>query len=60
MYPHAVRRELQQNPASVCKRAALAAGEGSFCEAVLLPFLRAQEASYENRLQCERVKFRIF
>jgi hypothetical protein len=56
----ALRRELQQNPATVCERAARAVGEGSFCEAVLLPFLRAQEASDENRLQCERVKFRIF
>jgi hypothetical protein len=60
MYPHALRRELQQNPATVCERAARAVGEGSFCEAVLLPFLRAKEASDENRLQCERVKFRIF
>jgi hypothetical protein len=60
MYPHAVCRDLQQNPTIVCEEAARAVGERSFCEAVLLPFLRAQEASHENRLQCERVRFRIF
>jgi hypothetical protein len=60
MYPEAVRRDVRQNPATVCRAAARSAGEESFCKAILLPILRAQQASLENRLQCERVRFRIF
>jgi hypothetical protein len=60
MYPHAVRRKLQDEPTTVCQEAARALGESSFCEAVLLPFLQAQEGSTENRHQCEWVGLRIF
>jgi hypothetical protein len=54
-YPHAVRRQLNQEPTAICQAAAQAAGETEFFEKVLLPNLQAQERDEENRLHCQSV-----
>jgi hypothetical protein len=59
-YPHAVRRELKQEPTAICQAAAQAANETEFFEKVLLPHLRAQQKSEENRLCCQSVRVHIF
>jgi hypothetical protein len=60
MYPHALRRDCKQEPSDICRAAAAAAGEVDFLDRRLLPFLRDQEASAENRLMCQIVTFDIF
>jgi len=54
-YPHAVRRELNQEPTAICRAAAQAANETEFFETKLLPHLNDQEKSEENRLHCQFV-----
>jgi hypothetical protein len=60
MYPHAIRRDQQQDPAEVCIQAALAAGEEQFLDSTLLPFLSSREASRENQLFSQNVICSIF
>ena len=60
MYPHAFRRDCKGEPEDICRAAATAAGELDFLDRHLLPFLRDQEASAENRLMCQIVTFDIF
>jgi hypothetical protein len=60
LYPHAARRDYQYDPAVVCRLAAAAAHEESFCEAELIPKLDDQQASALNRQFCQRVKAPIF
>jgi hypothetical protein len=57
MYPHAFRRDCKGEPEDICRAAATAAGELDFLDRHLLPFLRDQEASAENRSMCQRVTF---
>ena len=59
-YPHAVRRELNQEPTAICRAAAQAANEMEFFERKLLPHLDAQEKSEANRLHCQSVSVHIF
>jgi hypothetical protein len=60
MFPHAVRVVGQGEPIDICRAAALEAGEQSFFETVLVPFLRDQSNSNQNIIQCQRVKFLSF
>jgi hypothetical protein len=60
LYPHALRRDCKQEPSDICRAAATAAGELDFLDQHLLPFLRRQEASAENRSMCQRVTFDNF
>jgi hypothetical protein len=59
-YPHAVRRELNQEPTAICQAAGQAATETEFFEKILVPHLRAQEKSEANRLHCQSVSVHIF
>jgi len=59
-YPHAVRRELNQEPTAICQAAAQAANETEFFEKKLLHHLQAQERDEENRLHCQSVSVHIF
>jgi hypothetical protein len=60
MYPHAIRRDQLQDPATVCAHVAMAAGEEQFLYSKLLPCLRANEASDENQMLCQNVICSIF
>jgi len=59
-YPHAVRRELNQEPTAICRAATQAANETEFFETILLPHLHAQETDEVNRLHCQSVSVHIF
>ena len=59
-YPHAVRREFNQEPTAICLAAAQAANETEFFEKIFVPHLRAQEKSEANRLHCQSVSVHIF
>jgi hypothetical protein len=59
-YPHAVRRELNQEPTAICQTAAQAANEMEFFETKLLSHLHAQETDEVNRLHCQSVSIHIF
>jgi hypothetical protein len=59
-YPHAVRRKLNQEPTAICQAAGQAATETEFIEKILVPHLRAQEKSEENRLHCQCISVHIF
>src|SRR5215831_6203856 len=59
-YPHAVRRELNQEPTAICRAAAQDANEMEFFETILLPHLHAQETDEVNRLHCQFVNVHIF
>ena len=59
-YPHAVRRELNQEPTAICQAEARAANETEFFEKILIPYLQAQEKSEVNRLHCQSVSVHIF
>jgi hypothetical protein len=59
-YPHAVRRELNQEPTAICQAAAQAANEAEFLAEILLPHLQAQERDEANRLSCQSISFDLF
>jgi hypothetical protein len=59
-YPHAVRRDLEQESIAICRTAAQAANEVEFFETVLLPHLQAQEIDEANHQHCQSVRVHIF
>jgi hypothetical protein len=58
-YPHAVRRDFQQEPTAICQAAARAANESAFFQATLLPHLHVQESDEVNRIHCQSVSIHI-
>ena len=60
IYPHAVQRDRQEDPADICMKAAVSAGEQQFGESTLLPLLRSNETVSRKRQRCEQVICSIF
>jgi hypothetical protein len=60
MYPHSVHRDRKADPATVCMKAAVLAGEEQFSTSILLPLLRSNETSEKNRLLSQKVICSIF
>ena len=59
-YPHAVSREIGDDPEKVGRSAAQMAGEPEFFEKKLLPVLKQNLLSPENTALCKKVRFRTF
>ena len=60
LYPHAVFREIGDDPEEVGRSAAQMVGELEFFEKVLLPVLKQNLKSSENIAFCEHVRFKTF
>jgi hypothetical protein len=60
LYPHAVSREIDNDPEKFGRSAAQMAGEVEFFEKVLLPVLKQNLASPENTAFCKKVRLGTF
>jgi hypothetical protein len=60
LYPHAVSREIGDDPERIGRSAAENAGEVEFFEKVLLPVLKQNLVSPENTAFCDQVRFQTF